>query len=100
MKKFYCWLGLFALVAFSSMMYADDENENSEPSYTLGAGSLGNGKIKVAPGMPNYDATGRPYQWIPKDGGGAVLGPVVPNAYGPGQGADATGQPVKAVPWP
>jgi len=28
------------------------------------------------------------------------LGPITPNAYGPGIGMDATGRPVKAVPWP
>jgi len=76
------------------------KDDKSKQSYSLGTGFLRNDKIKVNPGLPNYDATGRPYQWVPQNGGGSVLGPVNPNAYGPGVGADATGRPVWAVPFP
>ncbi len=104
MNKFYGWLGLCACLALPVMAWADDDHERGEdderPSYSLGSGSLGNGKVKVSPGMPNYDTTGRPYQWTPRDGGGSALGPVNPNAYGPGVGSDATGRPVRAVPLP
>lgn len=29
-----------------------------------------------------------------------VLGPITPDAYGPGISMDATGRPVRSVPWP
>jgi|GEM_PF-1192321 hypothetical protein len=55
----------------------------------------------VAPGQPFIDAYGRPRQFVPSDGGGgAPLGPIIPNAYGPGVHMDATGRPVRSVPWP
>ncbi len=58
-------------------------------------------RASYTPGIPVYDAYGRPRQFVPADGGGgALLGPIRPNAFGPGVGMDATGRPVRAAPWP
>jgi len=54
----------------------------------------------VAPGQPFIDAYGRPRQFVPEYSGGVPLGPITPNAYGPGVHMDATGRPVRSVPWP
>lgn len=35
-----------------------------------------------------------------RSAGAPLLGPITPNAYGPGIHMDATGRPVRAVPWP
>jgi hypothetical protein len=57
--------------------------------------------IPYLPGHPIIDKYGRPRQFVPNDGGGGVpLGPITPNAYGPGIHMDATGRPVQSVPWP
>ena len=51
-------------------------------------------------GQPLINQYGQPYQYAPANGaGGGVLGPVTPNAYGTGLGMDATGKPVRAVPY-
>jgi hypothetical protein len=59
------------------------------------------GSQPVGPGQSFIDQSGRPRQFVPSDGGGGVpLGPIMPNAYGPGVHMDATGRPVRSVPWP
>jgi len=54
----------------------------------------------VVPEQQFIDAYERPRQFVPEHGGGVPLGPITPNAYGPGVHMDATGRPVRSVPWP
>lgn len=42
---------------------------------------------------PKYSVFQQPQQLIPTPGGRTLLGPITPNAYGPGLNSDATGRP-------
>lgn len=63
------------------------------PTWQLPANS---GQVGVQ--MPGVTQTGQRFEWAPARGHiGQVLGPVTPDAYGPGIGMDATGKPVRAI---
>jgi hypothetical protein len=78
----------------------EEELSESGHSFPLDADSFSH-RVPYFSGQPVIDQYGRPRQFVPNDGGGGVpLGPITPNAYGPGMHMDATGRPARAAPWP
>ena len=84
---------------FGALLAAGCSTVHSNANSKFHSSTISNGSVVA--GIPQYDSYGRPYKYVLKYGhSGTVLGPVKHNAYGPGVHMDATGKPVKAVPWP
>ena len=91
-------IGWLLILLASSSFASHDQFGNEDPGL-LGSGLLGPVTPNAyGPGI-HSDATGRPFRWVPQQGG--MVDPfsrVTPNAYGPGIGMDQYGRPVTPTP--
>ena len=92
----FCCLAL----AFPAWASHDDDDQGEGEDLLVMPIEERSARVPYTAGSPVIDRYGRPRQFVPAQGGGAALGPITPNAYGPGVGMDATGRPVKVAPWP